>query len=135
MFPHIVLQLGDSVIRHPAEVDVHVDMFRDQAQKMVGLAGSLGRPIMLKSLRYPWRGATGASPLLQERYFAGVLRTLDDRLAGLDRTPFAVQSAFDSVWKKLRPSESWERFTGLITDDGIARPAAKEVVSHAVDTE
>ncbi|MBE0689362.1 MAG: toll/interleukin-1 receptor domain-containing protein [Anaerolineae bacterium] len=136
--------IGDWVFPdvHVSVQDVNSDEFfadalRDssdtiQTARMLAQQPALnGRPILLKMVTYPIGGVTNASALEQSSFYTAIL---DDRRSVLPNLPsnvwLSVHSAFDTPWKRAWPFYEWDAYTGLLNDDGSARPAADAIIQR-----
>ena len=126
MFPDVLISLHNEVIRYESDADRYVGFFEEQAKDISPIAWADKRPLMLKSIRYPWGGIPGLSLAVQKRYFSGVMRTLCK--PDSDWVAFAVHGAFDSNPGGAGGPDTWRHFTGLMEADGSARPAVEEIL-------
>jgi len=135
IFPdtHVSLQEPDSVYLGK----FNADAIRD-AQETMKLANQIAsledrkeKPILLKMVTYPIKGATNASREEQSAFFNALLDCRRNVAPCISQDVFiSVHSAFDIEWKQGWPYYPWDPFTGLLDDSGDPRPATLEIVKR-----
>jgi class 3 adenylate cyclase/exo-beta-1,3-glucanase (GH17 family) len=132
LFPdiHLSLQAKLNAGLYP-EVEHRVEQSLALAREVATFGQRYRRPLALKLLVFPWKGAQGVSLELQRSFFAQALDRLSSPEVGLNvPTAYVAHSAFDAPWKQRVPFHPWDPYTGLLEADGTARPAVCEIVQR-----
>jgi len=137
LFPDTHLTLRDLPQSEPrVDLERDVALFMQSTQAMAEHARTLDVPLLFKNVAYPHAGVAGASPEKQKEFYARIMDFLNDAQRGhVTRTSIVVQGAFDAGWKRGKPFEKWDPYTGLLELDATgshakAAPAVDELLRH-----
>lgn len=107
------------------------DSSLELAKSISVIAAAAERPLMLKMITFPWRGAPRASLDSQAGSYARFLDSIRDPEQPFAARPSVViHSAFDLHWKIRYPYYEWDLYTGVLAEDGRPRPAMREITQR-----
>jgi hypothetical protein len=129
LFPDAHVTVKDTPTGPPVvDVGRDVEVVMAATRAVLPHAQKTGRPILFRNVTYPHAGATGASRAEQARFFRTLLARLNDPHQGYPvRVGVVVHSVFDCPWKRGKPFEVWDPFSGLLVVDRAAVSTAADV--------